>query len=245
MLAEVHRGQRDRRVHVIGCGDDDRVDVLLLVEHLAVVLVAGGARQVLVLQPLHPSDGERNALAIDRGQRRFRPSLRVEAWRRPIEPLLLAADVGVEGGERLVRVVPIDVAQRDDVLAGEVDQVGATLSADADRGDVEQVARRREAAAENMTRDDREPGGGSRDVGDEVAPGDFRHRCLQLPQLIRWPQLSKLADPDVAERERALVIALKPDMAGLGAAELRPRLEFGRLRLSLPSRGSTARTRPS
>ena len=47
VLAEIERGHRDRRVHVIGRRDDDRVDVLLLLEHQAVVGVALLLRQVL------------------------------------------------------------------------------------------------------------------------------------------------------------------------------------------------------
>ena len=121
------------------------------------------------MQPLHAGDVERHPLAFGRGERRFRPALRVEARRLAIQPLLLAGDVGVERGERLVRVVPVDVAERDDIFAGQVDQVGAALSADADRGDVQQVARRGEAAAEDVARDDRQPGAGDRDVGDEAA----------------------------------------------------------------------------
>src|SRR5882672_2718425 len=49
------------------------------------------------------------------------------------------------------------------------------------------------------------------------------------------PSLSaQLANANVAKRERAFVIALEPDVADLGAAELRPRLEFGRRHLRLP-----------
>ena len=44
VLAELHRGDRHRGVQVVGGGDDDRVDVALLVEHLAEVGVLGGLR---------------------------------------------------------------------------------------------------------------------------------------------------------------------------------------------------------
>ena len=37
MLAVFHRGHRDKGVEMIGCGDHDSVDVLLLVEHFAKV----------------------------------------------------------------------------------------------------------------------------------------------------------------------------------------------------------------
>src|ERR1700726_1230864 len=46
MLAEGHGSQRDGRVHVIGSGDDDGLDVFLLLEHLAIVFVALGFGQV-------------------------------------------------------------------------------------------------------------------------------------------------------------------------------------------------------
>jgi hypothetical protein len=96
------------------------------------------------------------------------------------KPILLLAHLGVERGERLAGVVPVDVAEGDDVLAGEVDQVGAPLPADADCGDVEEIARRREAAAEHVPRNDREPGRGGGDVAHEAAPRHLCHLCLQL-----------------------------------------------------------------
>ena len=67
-------------------------------------------------------------------------------------------DLGVESGEPLVGVVPVDVADRDDVLGREVDEVGAAHAADADGRDVERVARRGEAAAEDVPRHDRKAG---------------------------------------------------------------------------------------
>ena len=45
VFAEIHRRERDERVRVIRRGNDHRVDVLLLREHLAVVGVALGLRQ--------------------------------------------------------------------------------------------------------------------------------------------------------------------------------------------------------
>ena len=46
MFAQVHGRERDVRVHVIGRGHHHRVDVLLLLQHLAVVGVALGLRQL-------------------------------------------------------------------------------------------------------------------------------------------------------------------------------------------------------
>src|SRR4051812_6685391 len=184
VLAEVHRRERDRRVHVVGCRDDDAVDVFLLVEHVAVVAIAPGARQRL-LQRLHARDRRRHPLAFERRQRHFRPALRVEAYLTAllaVEPSLLVGDVGVEAGEALVGVVPVDVAQRDDVLGREVDEIAAALTADADGGDVEAIARRSLAASEDVARDDRQPGAGERHVGHEITAADlFRHVILDGP----------------------------------------------------------------
>jgi hypothetical protein len=61
VLARVHGGQRDDGVQVVGRGDDDRVDVLLLREHLAEVHVAPGLRVLL----LHGEAlGARTALVV-------------------------------------------------------------------------------------------------------------------------------------------------------------------------------------
>jgi len=45
MLADVHTRESDGGMHVIGSGDDDGVDVLLLVEHDAIIVVALGLRK--------------------------------------------------------------------------------------------------------------------------------------------------------------------------------------------------------
>jgi len=101
---------------------------------------------VLVLQAERALDLSGNPLPLDRGERRFRTALRIEPGpiRRPLEPLLLISDVGVEAGEALVGVLPIDIAQRDDVFRREIHQVGAPLAADADGGNVQPVAGSRE-----------------------------------------------------------------------------------------------------
>ncbi len=74
-------------------------------------------------------------------------------------------DIGVETVEGLSGVAPIDVAERDDVLAGEIDEIGAAHSTDTDASDVEGVAGRNEAAAEDVARHDAECGGGYGRVG--------------------------------------------------------------------------------
>src|SRR4029079_17617576 len=46
--------------------------------------------------------------------------------------------------------------------------------------------------------------------------------------------LPNFSNANIAEREHALMIALEPDVADLGAAELRPCLELGRRHLRFP-----------
>ena len=52
VFANRHRRRRDRRVHVIGRGNDHRVDVFLLRQHLAVVAIGLESRQLLVDESL-------------------------------------------------------------------------------------------------------------------------------------------------------------------------------------------------
>ena len=115
--------ERDDGVRVVGCGNDDGVDVLLFFQHHAVVHVG---------------------------------------FRRRVT------------GEGRRGVVGIDVAERDDVLAGAGFEVGGTLAlgADADGGEVEFIARRlgtEERAAEKL-KAERGRGGG----GEETAAGGER-----------------------------------------------------------------------
>jgi hypothetical protein len=93
-------------------------------------------------------------------QRRFGAALRVDrrTIARPVEAFLLRGDLGVEPGETLVRVVPVHVADRGEVLRREVHEVGAPHAADADGRDVQQIARRGEAVPEHMPGNDRKPG---------------------------------------------------------------------------------------
>ena len=89
VLAEVHGRQRDGRVHVIGRGYHDRVDVLLLVEHLAVVGVAPGSEH-LVRQSLRALDPLEHLLAVGIAPERFHLALPlldlVEAIERASRP---------------------------------------------------------------------------------------------------------------------------------------------------------------
>src|SRR5581483_4771709 len=86
-----------------------------------------------------------------------------------LQALLLRRDVAVERREAAVRVVPVDVAHGDEVLGREVDEIAASLSADADGGDVERIARRGHAAAEDTAWNDRQAGTADRRVLQQFA----------------------------------------------------------------------------
>ena len=149
VLPRLHRDVRGDGVRMIGRGDDDRVDVPLLVEHRAEVVVLLGLG-VGFLQ-LH----------------RLRPRRRLPL-RRPEPAGELALD------ERVV-----DVADGDDVLASleEGGRVRQPHPAEADHGDVERCAGSAIAGtAEHVARDDHrghgEGGGSGGAVAHERATGD-------------------------------------------------------------------------
>ena len=134
VLAQSHRGRCDDRVRVVRRGDQHGVDVLLLLEHLAIVLIAFRLRQVLVLEPARSGYLFGDAAAFF-----VRPGL--------FQPALLPLDLGPQPVKPLGRVAPIHITQRDDVLAREADEVASPLASHANAGDVQQIARRREAAS--------------------------------------------------------------------------------------------------
>ncbi len=166
VFAEIHRRERDRRVHMVWCCDDDAVDVLLAIEHLAIVLIALGLRQMLVLQPHQVFELRCRFRAIEFDRRLARSRRR--------RPLLDARpqvrDVGVEPLEPLAGIAPVDVAEGDDILACQVDQVAAAHAADADSGDVQRIAGRRESPAEHVPRDDGECGAPCRHFREKRSP---------------------------------------------------------------------------
>ena len=139
MLAEIHGGQGNHGVQVIGRSDHDAVDVLLLLEHLAIVGVPDGLAMGF-RKPLHVGDlfhGTLPRFGSARGC--WRSSALRRCWRCG-QPLLGLCGVGgqlLEGG---ARVAPVHVAQRDDVLARQVDQIRPSHAPDADTGHVEAVA---------------------------------------------------------------------------------------------------------
>jgi hypothetical protein len=91
------------------------------------------------------------------------------------QPLLGLCGVGgqlLEGG---ARVAPVHVAQRDDVLARQVDQIRPSHAPDANTGDVEPVAGCQLAAAgQDVARHDGEAGRGCSGGLEKLASRNFR-----------------------------------------------------------------------
>ena len=169
VFAERHGGESDVRVHVIGSGDEDGVDVLLMLEHVAIVLIAFGFRQMLVFQADHSVETGFGFDAIEFDGRLSRGGLRIGL----IEALLQIRDFCVETVEGVAGVAPVHVAERHDILAGKIDQIGAAHAADADSGDIQQVAGRSKTATEDVSWHNGEAGGACGDVGQKLAARDF------------------------------------------------------------------------
>ncbi len=142
---------------MVGRRDDDRVDVLLLLEHFPVVAVALHLREVFRDDAFERRDSIEAVLA-----RRGVGDLR--------ETPLFARQVVGQRAPRLPCVIPVHVAQRDDVvLDAEVEQVDLAHPADADASDVEAIARRGQAAAQHVPWHDGESRAGGRECLDEIA----------------------------------------------------------------------------
>src|SRR5262245_1320692 len=90
-------------------------------------------------------------------------------WRRRGAALL---EIPGEALDRLAGVVPVDVADRHDVLAGDVGHVAVAHAANTHAGDVQEVRRRGVAAAEHAPRHDPDARAGYRRSLDEVPPGN-------------------------------------------------------------------------
>jgi len=90
-----------------------------------------------------------------------------------LDALFEALDVDVEMVETFIGVTPVNVAEGDDILAGEIDQIGAAHAADADGGDVEHIAGRSESAAENVSWNDGQCSATDGGAGQEGAARDF------------------------------------------------------------------------
>jgi hypothetical protein len=163
---------------VIGGRDNDRVDVLLFLEHVAVVLI--------LLQPRHlllDESGQIGALVLIGptlvgGELCLRRAERLE-WRRRFSRgrTLRRWGVGPPGplSELHVEQIEIAVADRDDVLTHHGLGVDRAHAADPDRGDVHQVTRRLISASKHMARDYGDSYCRGRNVCDEFTSGG--HAC--------------------------------------------------------------------
>ena len=175
VLAEIHRQRRDRRVHVIRRSDDDRVDVLLLLEHLAVVTVLRELRQVLVDEApgvlaavLRRPAGVGFLLRL-RGLRALRAAAAaLRGGRGSVRGGLEALD-----GGRQSRIV--HVAEGHEVLTQQCLRV-ARAHPQANHGDVHRVAGRLDPASEHMAGHDGHRRTGACDRAHELASGDVTHR---------------------------------------------------------------------
>ena len=147
VLVQIHGRERDDGMHVIRCRDHDRIDVLLLVEHLAIVAVSLQPRDLLAREAPERSRvvdtrpaGVGRHLRLRHGGLRRRLLRRARQTRRVVlHALQLCID------ERVV-----DVADRHDVLTHEPTRVAAAHAPESDGGDVYRVAGRLEPAAKHM-----------------------------------------------------------------------------------------------
>ena len=151
-------------MHVVGCGDDDGVDIFLAVEHFAKVGVARGFRQMNGFQLEHAVDA---GLGFDRIKRRGGFTGPRRCWE--LDTLFEPLDIDVEVVEALIGIAPVHVAKGDDVLAGEIDQIGAAHSADANSSNVQRVAGRSESATEDASGNDGARGTTGGDFGQKGA----------------------------------------------------------------------------
>lgn len=145
VFAERHRCKGDHGMGVVGRADDDGVDVVLLLEHLAEIRVAVRLLRFR-LEPLQVLDLRLQAARL-LGARRFLDAIRHF-------PNLLG-DLPIARRD----IAPIHVTQRNEILRAERGQVRSPDAAHADTGDVHQIARRRMTRpAEHVPRNDHERG---------------------------------------------------------------------------------------
>ena len=163
-------------------GDHDRVDVFLLGQHLAIIFVTLGLRQLVVFQLYH---GVKLRLRLHRIER----SLARSGGRRLGDAPAQRGNVSVESIEGLAGVAPIHIAERHDILRGHVDQVRAAHASHTHVGNVQRVTWRNEAAAQHVTRNDRKGSDRSRGIRQELPACDcgfsrlLRHRGM-LPEIV-------------------------------------------------------------
>jgi hypothetical protein len=175
VLAQIHRRRRDDGVHVIRRRDDHRVEILLLVEHLAVVAIALQLWHLLVDEALDVRALVLRRPLLVRGQLRGR---RLAAAVLALRLLLLRLGrrrrlrhLRLVSRERAIEQRVVHVADRDDVLAHHRAGIVRAHAADADRGDVDRVAGRLQPAPEHVPRHDEQPRTSRARRRHELAPG--------------------------------------------------------------------------
>ncbi len=132
VFIQVHSGQRDGRVHVICGGYDYGVNVFLAAQHLAIILIVLGFRPMLALQANHPVEPLLSLHAVELNHGNARDGLRIGL----VKPRLQSLNVHIKMLKGFAGVVPIHIAEGDDVLGGQVDKVGAANTADSDTGNI-------------------------------------------------------------------------------------------------------------
>lgn len=177
VLVQIHGGESDGRVHVIGRGDDDGVDVLLLFQHFAIVRIALGLGQHVVLQV-------KNLRQTSLGFCGFFWRHGGTGFAGMINMTLQVRNIGIQAREVLVRVVPIDIANRHDILAGQIDHVAAAHAADADASDIQQVTRRCKTATQYVPGQNRECRSAYGRFFDKTAPRHFLLIVFLLWQIV-------------------------------------------------------------
>src|SRR5439155_9349083 len=134
-------------------GDYDGVNVLLAVEHFAKVGIASGFGEALGFELDHAIDASLGFDGIER-----RAGLAGRRRGGQLDAFLQALDIEVKAIKTFVGVRPVHIAESDDVLAGEIDEIRAAHAADANGGDVERVAGRSDSAAKNVSGNNGERG---------------------------------------------------------------------------------------
>ena len=109
-----------------GRGHDDSVNVFLLLQHLAIVGITLGLGDQVVLQM-------QNRFEAPLGFLRFRRGHRGAGIARVVDMALQVGSVRIQPRKVLVRVAPVHIAERHDVLAGQIDQIAAAHAAHARR----------------------------------------------------------------------------------------------------------------
>lgn len=168
VLVEVHSGESDRGMHVVGSSDDNAVDVLLLLEHFAIVGIALGFGEEVVFEMKDIVEASFGLGGVSSRHGLGRPG-----GIGMIDMLLEVGGIGIKTCEFLIGEAPVDIAERNDVLTGKINKIAATHAANADAGNVHGVAGGDETATENMAREDGEGGASNSSLGDKVAPRNF------------------------------------------------------------------------